>query len=176
MWEERELFLNALDRLPQIFCHRDANWRNLFSQTGPDGKIQTVAIDWAETGTGAIGEEIVPLVGSSIVFGKTPIEHAPNLDKVAFDSYLAGLHDAGWLGDPQIVRYAYTAAIALHYSIKALDELLWLVRDENEYAECEQQLETGRPIGEIMDIRLETRRFLLGLADEARALQNSLSI
>ena len=30
-----EMFLDALDSLPQTFCHRDANWRNLFYRRGP---------------------------------------------------------------------------------------------------------------------------------------------
>jgi hypothetical protein len=61
-WEEREIYLDALDRLPQAFCHMDAFRRNLFARRTPEGEDQTVAIDWSYVGCGAVGEELVPLV------------------------------------------------------------------------------------------------------------------
>src|SRR3712207_7779326 len=57
LWEERERFLTALDRLPQTFCHHDAFRRNLLVRRGPEGE-ELVALDWTQTGHGAVGQEL----------------------------------------------------------------------------------------------------------------------
>jgi hypothetical protein len=67
LWEERERFLAALDRLPRTFCHHDAFRRNLLHRVGPEGE-ELVAVDWAYAGHGAVGEEVVPLVVGSLAF------------------------------------------------------------------------------------------------------------
>ena len=68
LWADRGIFISALDRLPQTFCHRDAWSRNLFVCRDGDGCEQTVAIDWAFAGLGAIGEEIVALAQGRNIF------------------------------------------------------------------------------------------------------------
>ena len=55
---DRPHFLQALSQLPQTFCHHDANIQNLFLRHRPDGTAQTVAVDWALAGNGAVGDEI----------------------------------------------------------------------------------------------------------------------
>jgi AcrR family transcriptional regulator len=112
LWTERKMFLNALDRLPHTICHLDAFRRNLFARVGADGRDQTVAIDWAFVGTGAIGEEIEPLVLRSLAFGEVEPGEAHELDEAVFAGYLDGLRDAGWRGDPRQARLGYTAAAA----------------------------------------------------------------
>ena len=62
LWDERERFLTALDRLPRTFCHHDAFRRNLLHRAGPEGE-ELVAVDWAYAGHGAVGEELVPAGG-----------------------------------------------------------------------------------------------------------------
>ena len=42
VWAERELYLDALDRLPQTICHFDIFRRNLFARKTVDGDDQTV--------------------------------------------------------------------------------------------------------------------------------------
>src|SRR5439155_4390297 len=111
IWDERELLLDALTRLPpQTFCHRDAFRRNLFAR-----RTQTVAVDWAYSGIGAVGEEIAPLVWGSLGFRDVPIEQAQELEALVFNSYLDGLRDAGWNGDARLVRFGYAAASVLRY-------------------------------------------------------------
>ena len=68
LWEEREIFHNALDRLPQTLLHRDVFRRNLFAGRGEDGREKTVAVDWAFIGLGAVGEDIASLVQASLCF------------------------------------------------------------------------------------------------------------
>jgi hypothetical protein len=62
LWQERGVYLDALERLPQTLCHFDIFRRNLFSRRAVGGDPQTVAIDWAFAGKGALGEDLVPLL------------------------------------------------------------------------------------------------------------------
>jgi hypothetical protein len=71
LWAERDTVLDALGSLPQTLCHIDAFRRNLFVRRGVDGGDQTLAIDWADAGIGAIGEEIVRLVSGSLAMQKS---------------------------------------------------------------------------------------------------------
>ena len=175
LWEDREMFLDALDRLPQTFCHRDANWRNLFYQRGPEDTDQTIAVDWQEAGRGAIGEEIVGLTCSSIIFRQVDVTKASDLDRVVFENYLLGLQDVGWRGDSQLVRFGFTAASALHYCFKKLPRLLSAVLDKGRHFRLEEvfsQFSRKRcSIGELMDEKAMHFRYLLDLADEARTLR-----
>lgn len=171
LWAERDALLEALNRLPRAFCHLDAFGRNLFARRGADGRHQTVAIDWCYVGTGAIGEEIVPLVSGGLLFGDLELDKAPELDTIVFDGYVEGLREAGWRGDRRMVRFVYTAASALRYGIGYPQLELPVLLDESRHAWAEQLM--GRPMEEVADQDAECRRFLLGLADEARGLLGS---
>ncbi len=116
-WTERERLLDALDRLPRTICHMDAFSRNIFSRRGVEGD-QTVAIDWAFVGHGAIGEELEPLICRSLDFDDVETTQAQELDGVVFASYLDGLCDTGWQGDPRQVRLGYTVAVTLRSWVK----------------------------------------------------------
>ncbi len=164
LWAEREIFLQALERLPQTLCHMDAFRRNLFSRRALDGREQTVAIDWAFAGMGALGEELVPLVTASVGFFGIEVDRLRELEEVVFERYLAGLRDAGWRGDPRLVRFAYAAASGLRFGLPpGVDPI-----DANLDPWFEQML--GRPMEEILHTWVILRRFLFDLADEARDL------
>jgi hypothetical protein len=113
LWEKRGKLLQALAQLPRCFCHRDAFRRNLLARQGLDGAIQTVAIDWAFAGSGAVGEEVAQLIMASLLSLELPIEQAAALDTTVFAGYLAGLREAGWQGDPDLVRLGSTITMAL---------------------------------------------------------------
>jgi hypothetical protein len=172
LWAEREMFLDALDPLPQTFCHLDAFRRNLFARRGPGGHDQTVAVDWAFVGIGAVGEEIVPLVQASLCFFEVELAKAQELDEMVFEGYLDGLRDAGWHGDPRLVRLGYAAAGAMRYPLGATGGFLPMVLDESSHSRVEQVW--GFPIGEIADVLAGVWLFLFGLADEARELLDIL--
>jgi len=123
-WKERGIYLDALDQLPQVFCHMDAFRRNLFARRTPEGENQTVAVDWSYVGCGAVGEELVPLVEASIMFGGVELTQARALSEIALEGYLEGLRDAGWRGDPRLVHLGYKAAANLRYGIGAYAEFL----------------------------------------------------
>jgi hypothetical protein len=169
LWEERNTFLDALDQLPQTLCHLDAFRRNLFAHRTPDGRDQTVAIDWAFMGQAALGEELVPLVLASVAFFGVELSELQELEEIAFRNYLEGLHDVDWHGDPRIVRLGYVAAAALRYTFPIG---LNLLLDASGVAWMEHLF--GRPITEVADCLVGVQQFTLGLVDEARALLGTL--
>jgi hypothetical protein len=165
IWAERDLYLDALDRLPQTICHRDAFHRNLFARRTASGDYQTVAIDWAFVGLGAVGMELVPLVQAGLGFFEIDLAQAQDLEDIAFDGYLQGLRDAGWRGDPRQARLGYAAASLYYYLMfGALPMLL----DENLHGWFEQIF--GRSAGECCDLWAQMGSFISRRIDEAREL------
>lgn len=76
---------------------------------GPDGRDETVAVDWAFLGTAAVGEELASLVCASVMLADADPDRVRELGETCFEGYLAGLRDAGWDGDPKLVRLGYAA-------------------------------------------------------------------
>jgi hypothetical protein len=168
LWAERDVFLAALDCLPQTLCHFDAFRRNLFARRV--GSLdQTVLIDWAFMGRGALGAEIVSLVWVTLVFWEVDAAKAQEFDEIVFQGYLGGLRDAGWHGAEQQIRLGYAAAIALR-RLGTIGYVLPLILDENRHAEVDMLVR--RPIGEWSDQFAEAGRFVETLADQARDLMN----
>ncbi len=148
LWEDRGLFFEALDHLPQTLCHLDLFRRNLFAGKTADGEDQTVAIDWAYAGRGAIGEELVPLVQASIGFFEVDLAQAPAFEEIVLDGYLAGLGDAGWRGDPRQVQLGYTAG-SIRYRLCEIWRGLEIIQDKALQGGIEQMI--GCPIDEVFD-------------------------
>ncbi|MEM7132380.1 MAG: phosphotransferase [Chloroflexota bacterium] len=162
LWEERSLFLNALDHPPQTLVHGDAFRRNLFARKSASGQYETVAIDWTYVGTAAIGFELASLVHGTLIFSEVGIADARELDQIVFEGYLSGLQDAGWQGDPRQVRLGYTASSAMIFGLGYGAFKL----NESTYPWLEQAF--GLPIDKFMRLGAELNRFFLELADEAR--------
>jgi hypothetical protein len=164
LWDERETFLGALDRLPRTLCHMDAFRRNLLIRSQPDGNEQAVFLDWAFMGTGALGEELAALVAGSVNLLDADVGDLEALDRIAFQGYVAGAQAAGWTGDPREIRYAYAAASAMRFALPPVIDLL----DEASDAWVERVM--AHPMDEVVATFVDMRRFLFGLADEAREL------
>jgi hypothetical protein len=167
LWEEREGFLAALDRLPQTFCHLDAFRRNLLHRAGPEGD-ELVVIDWAYIGHGAVGEELVPLVLGSLYFLEAPGVTPHELDAACFSAYVAGLREARWLGDERLVRLGFTADAALRYGVGCLYLMVPAVTDPAQQPLVEALF--GYPLPEMVDAYAALWPFQFALAEEARAL------
>lgn len=171
LWSERERFLAALDRLPVSFCHYDAFARNILLRRGADHN-QPVAIDWAFAGSGAVGEELVPLVIASANFCEMEPRSMIDLEPAALEAYLEGLRDAGWRGDPRLVRLGDAIAASLRFgpgcAIPALPSVLR--KDAEEFVLAV----FGIPMEEALDRWSAITSHVLGLADEARELMQSL--
>jgi hypothetical protein len=171
LWQEHETLLDALDRLPQTFCHMDAFRRNLFAQHDADGCDRTVAVDWACTGTGAVGEELVPLIQAGLGLEIT-MNRAEEFQAMIFDGYLRGLREAGWGGDERSVRFAYSVASAMRYPFIGVGVWLRMARDEDNRARWERVM--GKPVEDLADLWGALYRFELSKAGEARDLLDEL--
>jgi hypothetical protein len=111
LWEERERFFDALNRLPQTFSHFDFQRRNLFLHSR-NNEHSIIAVDWAQCGYGALGAELAYLLeGTALLLEIEPDEIA-ELEPPVFEAYLAGLREMGWTGNSELVRLGYTAQAA----------------------------------------------------------------
>jgi ketosteroid isomerase-like protein len=167
LWSKRDELMQALLQLPRCFCHNDAFRRNLFSRHNADGDWQTVAIDWAFTGSSSVGEEIARLVMGNLVSLEVSVEQAAALDATVFAGYLAGLQTAGWRGDRSIARLGYTIAIALvgmEFLCIALQGM-----HSNTPPEIVERI-FGHPLDQVEKQHAGMFAFALDLADEAQAL------
>ena len=167
-WQDRELYLAALDRLPKTFGHLDAAPSNVFARCDTSGQAQTVAIDWSHPGIAEIGHDIAPLVFFSLLDDRSDPTQAEELDRRVFAGYVSGLQEAGWPGDPSTARFGYAASLALRYGPSCLRRPLRYCLDESGVTWVEQV--RGRPIEEVLDRFAAVHCFLLDRADEAREL------
>jgi hypothetical protein len=171
LWAERELYLGALECLPQTICHFDFFRRNLFARRTGSGADQTAAVDWAFMGRGPIGADIHPLIFASVLFSEVGLDRVQELEEIVFENYLEGLRDAGWQGDPRQVRLGYTAA-QIRYAFAEIGRWLTVIHDESLIARMEQVM--GLPVGEIFDGVVQVRHAFARLTDEARELMDIL--
>lgn len=160
----RAVLLDALDRLPQGLQHGDAGRKNLFARRRA-GRDETVAIDWSMLGIGALGEDAATLAGSSVVWFQVDTADAAAVEEACLEGYLAGLHDAGWRGDPGEVRLGVTVALALRFAFLALLEFVVPPEQWSEVAPM-----WGRPFEEALERVAFVRRWTLAHADKAFTL------
>lgn len=120
LFAERHRWFDAIDALPQTFCHLDAFPRNIFLRPGLDGDLRPSLIDWSFAGIAAVGEELASLVSSSVLFGEAEGIPIDALDETVFAAYIEGLRDAGWHGDERLVRMGATGSLAMRYLIGPL--------------------------------------------------------
>jgi Ser/Thr protein kinase RdoA (MazF antagonist) len=167
VWAERARLLAALDGLPQVLCHGDAERRNLFARDA-DGGTETVAIDWACTGPRAVGAEAATLVAQSVLWARDrdPTE-LPALARRCYGGYLAGLREAGWAGEERMVRLGFAAVAALQFV--ALTGVAF-VGTTGDAERPRYEAAFGATLEAILDRHAAMQPFLLDLADEARHL------
>jgi hypothetical protein len=171
LWPEREIYYNALETLPQIFSHFDSQRRNLFIRKNDKEQDELVLVDWAECGLGPLGAELFSLIGMSAALMEWPPSEVKQLDHATFESYLRGLHEAGWSGNPDSVRLAYTAWITVWFAIVFPNIMaLWCTVDMRSYAL--QQF--GFVEEELYQKWLPLLHYSLECADEARSLMGNL--
>jgi hypothetical protein len=168
LYQERETFFAALDRLPTTILHLDAFSRNLFMRHA-DGQDQTIAIDWAFTGIEAIGAELASLMLVSMIFADVPPMRAREFEQQAFAAYLDGLRDVGWQGDVQQVRLGVSASLALRHFGFALG-MGFVLEDEKACAKMEADSKISTD--EVIDQFTVLGEFVDTLAAEARMLIN----
>ena len=173
LWAEREIFYHALEALPQMFSHFDSQRRNLFIRKNDRGEDELVLVDWAVCGLGPLGAELFSLIGMSAALLEWPPSEATQLDKVAFESYLQGLSEMGWSGNPEEIRLAYTAWITAWFGIVFPNIMaLWCIPD---FRFCAFQ-QFGFVEEELYQKWLPLLPYSLDCADEARSLIKKFGI
>ena len=169
LWTERELFYQVLETLPQMFSHFDSQRRNLFIRKGTDDQDELILVDWALCGLGPLGAEMTLLIGMSAALLDWPSSEVGQLDRVAFENYLKGLAEAGWSGDVDIVRLAYTAWLTIWFGVVFPNiTALWCTPDFRPYSL--QQF--GFAEEDLCQKWLPVFHYALDCADEARSLMN----
>ena len=172
-WQERARFYEVLESLPKTLQHADCSHKNLMARHGQAGKGETVALDWALLGTGTLGEEITRLVFGTLTHNGVPMSQASELEAAVFDGYLQGLQDAGWDGDPKLVKLGYLASMILKFDffMTLTPEFIVLANADNA-----KRIEAihEQPLEKVIDDRVELRRFIAARADEALALMGDL--
>ena len=129
-WKKRGVFLDAIECLPQTYCHQDAFAGNLFWRGKAGEKGVVTALDWAYTGIAAVGEELAPLIVMSSFMLDTG-----KLLEACFEGYLAGLKESGWDGDQVQVRFGVLATSYYRYLFGAGFGEMWVaLRDESNHA------------------------------------------
>jgi hypothetical protein len=109
-WERmvahRDELLRTVEQSPRGGCHLDLWVCNAIRQA--DGEI--ALLDWAFSGDGALGEDIGNYIPDAVFDLFWPAERLPELAETCITSYLEGLREGGWRGDPADVRRAVTAS------------------------------------------------------------------
>lgn len=165
MWTSRERWFAALDQMPQTFCHMDASRKNTFTRIGPDNRTQTVLIDWAFAGIGALAEELTSPIVASVMFRDAAVDDARQIEALALDAYVEGLRDAGWRGDPDQVRHGYAIAAVLRFGVGGVGRILPGLLD----AQSDPFIEAlfGFPIEEVYANLAAVQRWLVSLVPDA---------
>ena len=102
-----------------------------------------------------------------------PMPQASELETVVLDGYLQGLQDAGWDGDPKLVKLGYLASTALKFGffVTLTPEFVVLANADNA-----KRIEVihEQPLEKVIDNRVQLRRLIAARADEALALMDTI--
>ena len=164
IWNDRQLFQDALARLPQTLCHIDAFRRNVLHREN-----DVVLLDWALASISGIGEELVCLVAVSLYYDKFSADFADRLDKTVFAGYIEGLRQAGWQGDSKLARIGFTCGMALR-GLAGVKQDINVLMDAAKHQNL-KQVHQSQSLEDIAGLFADVRRFrLLKMAREAREL------
>ena len=106
-WAEHDRFLQASERLPQVFSHNDYKSRNLFIRPGAHGTEEIAAVDWGNCGLGPLGGDLAMLVSGTVFVLDWDPARIAELDAklAAFDDAIARADNAYVRGSMTLGRY-----------------------------------------------------------------------
>lgn len=159
--------LAALERLFATTCHHDAHAGNLFSRQR-NGCDETVAIDWAFVGEGAFGEDLAPLVFSSVAQsvrggGTLSESDRPRLTEAVFEGYMAGLADAGLEVGRRAVETAFVTHAGYRYLLAFVNAALRA--QDNPAGRPMVEWMNAAPFEDALDVIAMRVEWALGLLD-----------
>jgi len=171
--ENHQSLLRQLAKLPVCLCHHDAFRRNLMLREGGNAEAQTIAIDWAMMGYGGVGEEVGVTTAVALHWLEVAADQAQELDRIIFESYMAGLRDAGWQGDVRLARFGYTTTAALVIGVAmAMISGVYVLSSDDGIRSTESTI--GYKLDDILAQWATIHPFLLDLGDEALRLADTL--
>jgi hypothetical protein len=112
LWKAREELLDIADAAPQTVVHLDFWPANLIA--ADDGT--TVALDWSQVGTGAVGQDLNQLTLDPVWMRVLPDALPEQLEAHVLPGYLSGLRTSGFDVTTAEFRRWYAAAAGIHYS------------------------------------------------------------
>ena len=128
-WNQRSTVLHRLAAMPQTFSHLDAFHANTFFRNSMNG-MEMVLIDWSFAGLAAVGEELAALCIAGIIFDPNTPYPLEEIEQVAFNSYVLGLRDSGWIGQEEAVWRTYRSAAILRYGVSPLAKILPILTND----------------------------------------------
>ena len=168
VWLEREHFFTALDQVPQVLSHGDADRRNLLDRVVANGATETVAFDWEFLGPQAVGTDAATLVAQSVLWARDREPHdLPVLSRLCYEGYLTGLREMGWRGDERLVRLGYTATLSLRFVAMAGAIVVTLASADER---PQREAAFGMTLETILDRHAAMQPFLLDVAEEVQQL------
>jgi hypothetical protein len=93
--DRRDALVDMVAALPRTVCHLDVWPANLAAMAD-----ESILLDWAFVGDGAVGEDAGNLVPDCVFDGFFPADALPDLTVAVEESYVGGLADAGWRDGP----------------------------------------------------------------------------
>lgn len=169
--QDHRLLVSALQRMPFTVCHTDCHAKNLLLVVKGSEHEATVAIDWASASLGPVGIDSGGSIGSGLLWTEMGVEQARRIEKPVFESYLAGLGDAGWRGDPRHVRLGYLTSMTTYGGAMVSSAARFTT--DVKFQERISGL-VGKPIEDILTASQHSLRFLLPLLDEAVELAKTV--
>jgi hypothetical protein len=167
LWQSGDILFTKVEEGYKCLCHRDYHARNLFPlpDTGAGG--YTVAVDWDQAGIEYLGADIGLLLGAPVKWMDLSLDQATALIEPLFDAYLAGLAEAGWSGNEDVVRLTYLTCLSTGEASRVANLTRILIEHPESRAGMERSLQ--RPIEQVFDGWMEAFRFFL--AQHEHALQ-----
>jgi hypothetical protein len=166
LWERRGPVLERADRLPVTLCHGDAQRRNLFAQreaSGVASGVATVAIDWANFGTAAIGMDIATLVHYAVAYFDVAADDITVLEEAVIDGYVHGLRDQGVDIDRTTVGFGYAAQLVFGLGLLETGPVLRLATNPELHRAAEAFY--GQPVRAILERRAALAEHLISLGE-----------
>jgi hypothetical protein len=164
--ENRERLVALAEACPQTLCHLDLWPPNTVRRE--DGRF--ALLDWAFSGSGALGEDIANLVPDSVFDLFLPAGRVEMLATAAEDAYLAGVRLGGWEGDERWIRLGIRAAAVKYH---------WLAERLLVDVDLDTRVAYGGrvvPADELYAARAAGLRVLCRWAEEALSLGAELGV
>lgn len=152
LWEQRETLLDLAESLPGTVCHLDVWPKNLFARGS-----ESILIDWAFIGHGALGEDIGNLIPDTVLDGLMDVSHLDEIRETATTAYAEGHRHAGGDLPESAIRHAIAVTGAAKYTWLAPLMLTRLAEDRplgsqnyDPDSGTDEVLQRRRPVFELL--------------------------